>query len=75
MLLPFINGIGQGISSLLIGFIILVIIGAIIIWVIGVLIAFIPAFIIAGVVWWLTGNEMYAGVAFLLVALLFIFRR
>jgi len=67
--------VGQGIVSLLISFFVLVIIGTIIIMVIGVLIAFIPALIIAGVVWWLTSNAMYAGIAFLLVALLSIFKK
>jgi hypothetical protein len=61
--------------SLLWGLIILFIIGSIILAVMGALIFFIPAAIIAGVVWYLTNNPNYAGIAFLVVALLSLFRR
>mgnify|MGYP006292512587 CR=1 len=61
--------------SLLWGLIILVIIGSIIIAVVGALIFFIPAAIIAGVVWYITNNPNYAGIAFLVVALLSLFNR
>ncbi len=62
--------LGLGLS--LIAFIILVIIGIIIIaLIIGALLFFLPAAIIAGVVWFLTGGDLFwAGVAFLAVALL-----
>ena len=61
--------------SLLWGLIILVIIGSIIMWVLGTIIFFIPAAVIAGVVWFITDNSNYAGIAFLVVALLSLFRR
>jgi len=61
--------------GLLIGLFILVLIGSIIIWVVGALIFFIPAAIIAGVVWFLTQNANYAGIAFLLVAVLSLVKR
>ncbi|MFP3951645.1 MAG: hypothetical protein ACLFVP_05870 [Candidatus Bathyarchaeia archaeon] len=69
------NLVLQGPSSLLIGFIILLIIGSIIIAIAGTLIAFLPALIVAGIVWWITGNETFAGVAFLLIALLSLTKR
>jgi hypothetical protein len=49
--------------------ILLIIIGSIIIWIAGALIFFLPAFIIAGIVYWITGDDTLAGLAFLLVAL------
>ena len=54
----------------ILGLIILIIMGAIIIWVAGILLAFLPAFIVAGVVWWITGNELLAGIGFLIVAII-----
>lgn len=60
---------------MIIGLIILLIIGSIIIALAGVLIAFLPALIAAGIVWWITGNETFAGLAFLLIALLSLTRR
>jgi hypothetical protein len=53
----------------------LVLIGVIVIMVAGALLFFLPAAIIAGVVWFLTGNELYTGVAFLIIALLSLTRR
>jgi hypothetical protein len=49
----------------------LLVIGGIIILVVGTLLFFVPALIVAGVVWWITGSEIFAGIAFLLVALRF----
>jgi len=54
---------------------VLVLIGIIIIMVVGALLFFLPAAVIAGVVWFLTANELYAGVAFLVVAILSLTRR
>ena len=54
---------------------VLVLIGVIIIMMVGALLFFIPAAVIAGVVWFLTGNELYVGVAFLAVAVLSLTRR
>ena len=41
-----------------------------IIMVVGALLFFLPAALVAGVVWFLTGNELYAGFAFLAVAVI-----
>ena len=49
---------------------ILVLIGIIIIMMVGALLFFLPAALLAGVVWFLTGSELYAAVAFLVVAVL-----
>jgi hypothetical protein len=54
---------------------ILVLIGVIIIMVAGTLLFFLPAAVIAGVVWYLTGNELYTGIAFLVIAVLSLTRR
>lgn len=59
----------------ILGLIILVIIGALIIFVAGFLLAFLPAFIVAAVIWWITGNELYAGIGFLIIAILSLTRR
>lgn len=57
----------------LLALIVLVVIGvAIIVVVIGSLILFLPAAVIAFVVWLLTGSLFYAGVAFLVIAVLMI---
>ena len=53
----------------------LLIVGGIIIFVVGTLLFFVPTFIVAGVVWWITGSEIFAGVAFLLVALFALTKR
>lgn len=54
---------------------ILVLIGIIVIMVVGALLFFLPAAVVAGVVWFLTSNELYAAVAFLIIALLSLTRR
>jgi hypothetical protein len=54
---------------------ILVLIGVIIIMVVGALLFFLPAAVIAGVVWYLTGSELYAALAFLAVAVISLTRR
>ena len=54
---------------------ILVLIGIIIIMVVGALLFFLPAVVMAGVVWYLTGSELYAALAFLAVAVLSLTRR
>ena len=54
---------------------VLVLIGVIIIMVVGALLFFLPAAVIAGVVWFLTGNELYAALAFLVVAVLSLTRK
>lgn len=55
--------------------IVLVIIGLIIIVLIKLFLALIPAIIVAAIVWFLTGNLLWAGIAFLVVALLSIVAR
>jgi hypothetical protein len=49
--------------------IVFLLIGSIIIWFVGAFIFFIPAIIVAGIVYFITGNDSLAGLAFLLVAL------
>jgi hypothetical protein len=56
-------------------FIILIIIGLIIILFIRIFLVLIPAVLIAIVVWLLTGDLFWAGIAFLIVAALSIFAR
>ena len=48
---------------------IIFIIGIVVTVVLGTLIVLIPAFIVAYIVWWLTGSETLAAVAFLLITL------
>ena len=65
---------GIGLETLLlVGALFLV--GIIIIMVVGALLFFLPAVVLAGVVWFLTGSELYTGLAFLAVALLSLTRR
>ncbi len=54
---------------------VLVLVGIIIIMVAGALLFLLPAAIIAGVVWYLTGNQLYTGIAFLVIAILSLTRR
>jgi len=68
--LPFGSGL-----ELIIALFILVIIGAIIIMIVGALIFFLPAVIVAGAVWWLTGSEFWAGMAFLMIAVISLLKR
>ena len=49
---------------------VLFLIGVVIIMVVGALLFFLPAAIVAGVIWYFTGNELYAGLAFLAVAVI-----
>ncbi|MCX6657020.1 MAG: hypothetical protein NTY03_18155, partial [Candidatus Bathyarchaeota archaeon] len=49
--------------------------GLIIIMIVGALLFFLPAAVIAGVVWFLTGKELYAAIAFLVVAMLSLTRK
>jgi hypothetical protein len=66
--------VGIGVETLVAAGV-LVLIGVIIIMVVGALLFFLPAAVVAGVVWFLTGNELYAGLAFLAVAVLSLTRR
>jgi hypothetical protein len=66
--------VGAGMETLiLVG--VMILIGIIIIMVVGALLFFLPAAVLAGIVWFLTGNELYTGLAFLAVALLSLTRR
>jgi len=68
------NRVGIGLETMVaVGF--LVLIGVIIIMMVGALLFFLPAAVIAGVVWFLTGSELYAAFAFLAVAVLSITRK
>lgn len=54
---------------------VLVLIGIIIIMVVGALLFFLPAAVVAGVVWYLLGNGLYTGLAFLVVTVLSLTRK
>ncbi len=57
-------------------FVVFIIIGlAIVIFLIKLFLIFLPAAIIAFVVWFLTGSLLWAGISFLIVSLLSIFRK
>ena len=68
------NQVGSGVETIVAAGV-LVLIGVIIIMMVGALLFFLPAAVIAGVVWFLTGNELYAGLAFLTVAVLSLTRK
>lgn len=59
----------------LLGLVGLIIIGVIIIFIIRLLFTLIPAAVIAIVVWFLTGNLWWAGIAFLIIAALSILKK
>jgi hypothetical protein len=66
--------VGLGIETIVaVG--ILVLAGLIIIMVVGALLFLLPAAVVAGVVWYFTGNELYAGIAFLVIAVLSLTRK
>jgi hypothetical protein len=74
-------GLVSGLTGLFLGplgiflwLFIFVIVGSIIILIVGALVFFIPAAVIAYVVWWLTGDHTLAGIAFLVIAILSLFR-
>lgn len=67
--------ISQGPLIIIGGLLIMIIVGVIIIVIAGVLLALIPAIMVSGIVFVITGNHTYAGVAFLLIALLSLTRR
>ena len=63
-------GILTGLADIF-GSVILLIIGIlIIVLIVGVLLVLLPAIIVAIIVWFLTGSFFYAGIAFLIVALI-----
>ena len=66
-LLP--SQVGIGVETIIAAGI-LVLIGVIIIMVVGALLFFLPTAVVAGIVWYLTGSELYAALAFLAVAVL-----
>lgn len=65
---------GIGVDTIVVA-VVLVLIGVIIIMVVGALLFFLPAVVIAGIVWFLTGSELYTGLAFLAIAVLSLTRR
>jgi hypothetical protein len=75
LLLTFIAQNAANPLNLFWGLLIMVLIGSIIIWIIGTLVFFIPAVIVAGVVWFITGNPDYTGLAFLIIAALSILKK
>ncbi len=67
---PLSIGILSGMWDLIGGFIPLIIGILIIVLVVGLAIIVLPAIIVAVVVWFLTGSFFYAGIAFLIVAVI-----
>ena len=65
---------GSGVETILAAGV-LVLIGIIIIKMVGALLFFVPAVVVAGVVWFLTGNELYVGLASLAIAVLSLTRK
>ena len=61
--------VGSGVETIVVAGV-LVLIGVVIIMVVGALLFFLPAAVLAWVVWFLTGSELYAAAAFLVIALL-----
>jgi hypothetical protein len=66
--------VGIGVMTLIAAGV-LVLIGLIIIMVVGALLFLLPAAVVAGVVWYFTDNELYAGLAFLVVTVLSLTRK
>jgi hypothetical protein len=64
------SGILTGIADLFGGIILLVIGILVIVLIVAAAIILLPAIIVAVIVWFLTGSFFYAGIAFLVVALL-----
>jgi hypothetical protein len=65
---------GVPVIDLLLGFGLLVI-GAFVIMIIGALIFLLPAAILAFVVWFLTGSMFWAGVVFLVIAIISLLKK
>jgi hypothetical protein len=63
-------GILTGFADIFGSFILLVIGVLIIVLVVGVLLVLLPAILVAVLVWFLTGSFFYAGIAFLIVAII-----
>lgn len=74
LLTHLVNQVGVGLETLILAGV-LILIGIIIIKIVGALLFFLPAVVIAGVVWYITGNELYAALAFLAVAVLSLTKR
>jgi len=66
--------VGLGLDTIIVAGV-LILIGLVIIMVVGALLFLLPAAIIAGIVWFLTANEVYAGIAFLIIAIISLTRR
>ncbi|HVB12593.1 MAG TPA: hypothetical protein VNE86_05620 [Nitrososphaerales archaeon] len=67
---PLSLGILSGVWDLIGGFIPLIIGVLVIVLLVGLAIILLPAIIVAVVVWFLTGSFFYAGIAFLIVAVI-----
>ena len=66
--------VGLGLDTIIVAGV-LILIGLVIIMVVGALLFLLPAAIIAGIVWFLTANEVYAGIAFLIIAIISLTQR
>jgi len=65
----------DGIPSIVITLFLLVVGILIVVFILKLLVVLVPAGIIALIVWWLTGSTMYAGIAFLVIAVLGFLKR
>jgi hypothetical protein len=57
------------------GLLLLVLVGIVVIVLIGAFLFLLPAFAVALIVWFITGNQLLTGVAFLAVALISLAKR
>ena len=65
----------DGIPSIVITLFLLVVGILIVVFILKLLVVLVPAGIIALIVWWLTGSTTYAGIAFLVIAVLGFLKR
>lgn len=57
------------------GLLVLVVVGVVVILLVGAFLFLLPAIVIAAIVWFISGNELLTGIAFLLVALISLVKR
>ncbi len=76
LLMVLVHTLGPGLLFDIIALLLLLVVGIIVMVVIAkVLLFFLPAAIIAVVVWFLSGSLFWAGVAFLAIAVISVFKR
>ena len=75
MILTFLQSVLGNLTADLTIALVLIIIGVIIVVLIGLFIIFLPAILLAAVVWLLTGSIFWAGIVFLIIAALSLFKK